>query len=149
MNLSTLQIYDFLHEHEDTKDVFSDCIPCDAIPAPHRYPCAFVVNTEPSGMKGKHWIAIYVVSPTVAEYFDTSGRKPEGLIKQYLGRFITVRDNDVPIQSPVTDVCGAHCIYFVVERCKGLTFDEIVESLDTCTEADLMVCCYFFGIYQT
>ena len=147
MNLSDQQIRDTLHRHYKTKSVFIDCVPCDLIPTSDSYPFAVVVNTEPSGMRGKHWIAIYAVSPTVAEYFDTSGRRPDGHIKTYLDRFATVRGNDIPIQSPLTDVCGAYCVYFIVERCKASSFNSVVDSLLSCPEADLVVCCYYYGLH--
>lgn len=148
MNLSTQQIFDFLHKHDKTKAVFLDCVPCDLIPASDSYPYAVVVNTEPAGKEGKHWVAIYVVSPTVVEYFDSSGQKPTGPIKEYVDRFPTARDNDKPIQSSVTNVCGAHCVYFIVKRCKGHSFSEIVRALLKHPEADLLSCLSFYGLIK-
>ena len=48
--------------------VFSrDLIPLSC----NSYPSAFVANTDPSSLTGRHWVAFYHISPTHLEFFDS------------------------------------------------------------------------------
>lgn len=144
MNLSESDIFSVLKAHYKTRRVFIDCLPCDLLPHSDRYPYAVVANTDTSDKGGRHWVAIYATSPTFAEYFDTSGRPPSGLIKEYLSKFSNVLTSDTPVQSPFTDVCGAYCIYFIMQRCSGKSFREITQGLTRMPEADLTVCTFYY-----
>ena len=146
MNLSELDIFNVLKAYNKTRNVFIDCVPCDLLPDSDRYPYAVVANTDTSDKKGRHWIVIYATSPTSAEYFDTSGRAPTGLIKEYLSRFPNVLTSDTPVQSPFTNVCGAYCVYYIVQRCAGKTFKEIISKLTCMSEADLTVCSLYYAM---
>ena len=37
------------------------------------YPSAYLANTDPSSLPGKHWVAFYYLSPTQLEFFDSYG----------------------------------------------------------------------------
>ena len=52
------QIERILSQDPYTKQVFKDVCPRDRLPASISYPSAFVLNTDPSWRKGKHWIAV-------------------------------------------------------------------------------------------
>jgi len=49
---------------------------CDTIPKINNFPSSFIVNTQPSGKGGEHWVAIYINNERKGEYFDSYGFKP-------------------------------------------------------------------------
>ena len=120
------QISFVLSRHAKTRRVFVGCFPSDMIPFKDRYPYAVVVNTDSSARKGRHWVAIYVPSPSVVEYFDSFGMEPNKNIKDFLKCFHIERRSSEMLQSIFSDVCGMHCIYFIIKRCSGESFASIV-----------------------
>uniref|UniRef100_A0A914I0R6 DNA-directed DNA polymerase n=1 Tax=Globodera rostochiensis TaxID=31243 RepID=A0A914I0R6_GLORO len=58
------QISQILEANPLTRRVFHGCFPCDRLPNPQtlqpKTPTALIVNLDPEGMKGSHWIAIFV-----------------------------------------------------------------------------------------
>jgi hypothetical protein len=90
-----------------------------------------VVNTDPSGCAGTHWCALYVNSPTHVEYYDSFGDWPpcSPSIADYLVQFDRIHKSESALQSDESSACGKHCIYFLVKRCRGMSFDSIVSEL--------------------
>ena len=127
--LSNRQIHNFLRNHPQSKPVFLACVPADAIPTSDIFPYALVVNTGNTGSKGIHWVAFVVTSPDHVEYFDPLGKVPEDHIKDYYEQFTFRKRMDYPLQSLFTNACGQFCLYFILRRCGGLSFESIVDSL--------------------
>lgn len=103
-------------------------------------PAAYVVNTDPSTKPGEHWVAFYFPpftgtgSGMKAEYFDSYGepmRKPEftAFAKKY-GHPET-KVNRIALQGSYSTVCGQYAILFILLRCRGYAFDEIVAMFTT------------------
>jgi hypothetical protein len=127
--MDTWQISSVLTRHAKARHVFVGCFPSDMIPVKDRYPYAMVVNTDSSARKGRHWVAIYVPSPYVVEYFDSFGMEPNKNIKDFLKKFLIRRRSSVMLQSIFSDVCGMYCIYFIIKRCCGESLSSIVSHL--------------------
>ena len=88
-------------------------------------PGFFIWNTDLYSGKGKHWVAIYVTDTHKVEFFDSFAHSPQFYgwdISQY------VLFNQKPLQSPVSDVCGMYCIFYLFFRCRGLTMDSILTN---------------------
>ena len=101
---------------------FIGCYPADRIPERYNvYPYCFVANMDCSGWVGSHWIAIFVKSQDVAEYYDSLGRWPplSPYIIAFLRKFRVVESNREPLQSEYSKSCGKHVIYFLYMRCSG------------------------------
>ena len=133
--MDTHQIDSILKKDRFTKHDFRGVYACDQLPK--RYvprPSAFVVNTDPSTLPGEHWVAIYITRDGEGEYFDSYGQPvklPE--IKTFLKKNARrTYHNRRPLQGPWTAVCGQYCIFFLLQRCRGLTMTKIVNlfSLD-------------------
>lgn len=83
----------------------------------------YVVNLSLTHEEGTHWIAIYK-STYKTEYYDSFGFPPlHEEIKIFLGDNFTY--NDVQIQHPFSVVCGQHTIFYIVQRCKGVSLLKI------------------------
>ena len=100
----------------------SDCIPnfCDS-------KMALVANFDERSRPGSHWIAMYIENGH-CEYFDSYGRPPN------IGHFInfikrnskTYSFNKDDLQALDSDVCGYYSIWFLSERARGKSMNQIV-----------------------
>lgn len=110
----------------DSLGVFpADCIPRRL--SRRRRDACFILNTEPLGRPGAHWLAFYhsASTPTRLEYFDSFG----GSISLYrdVVAAIAVRNPDLTVQSANNSVlqaltstaCGYYCLYFLCLRAKS------------------------------
>lgn len=123
------EISDVLSRHLKSRHVFVGCYPSNAVPLKDQYPYAMVINTDCAKRKGRHWVAIFVPSPSTVEYFDSFGAKPNTNIRKFVKKFLIRHRNNVCFQSVFSDVCGLYCIYFIIKRCSGERFFSIVNHL--------------------
>ena len=140
--MNSLQIEQILRSHHSTRQHFQGCYAADEISkklTTLKYPYAFVVNTDVSKQPGEHWVAVYVCSETLVEYFDSLSEPPNEYIGQFLSKFSTIVKNEYILQNPFTNVCGQFCIYFIVKRCCGFSFFSIVIFLNKLKNADKFV----------
>jgi hypothetical protein len=108
-----------------------------------------IVNTDPLGSAGSHWCALYVQSPSAVEFYDSLGDWPpmSTPIGEYLARFTCVQKSDIALQSDKSSACGKHCIYFLVKRCTGIPFKEIISKLLYNTKnADAVVSAFVYRL---
>jgi len=106
-------------------------------------PALYVVNSEPSCMKGEHWIAIYFPKQGLPEFFDSFARTafaPE--LRQLLGNVYL--HNRKARQSPTSDTCGQHVVYYARERARGLAYKNIYYT-NTLAGNDVLVKEYLKG----
>lgn len=115
-------------DNENFLGVFpADKIPSEAELANHSG-FSIILNTQPSGRPGIHWVAIFRKNKTEPlEYFDSFGRRPH--IKHFLKFFNGKKFvyNNIPVQSIFTDVCGQYCIFFILARHFDISYFEIVK----------------------
>lgn len=103
----------------------------DEIPKWHfsSSPIAFIINTDRKSGVGKHWVAFYV-SGCRGEFFDSYGFRPSFYSDVFHDYFSTnnlnLLYNDKRLQSTDSKTCGYYCVYYLVNRCKGVPMNEIV-----------------------
>lgn len=146
--MDTRQIYNTLRRHPKSRLVFLDCVPADRIPFSGMHPYTVVVNTDVASRPGHHWVAIYAPSPTTVEYFDSYGDPPTDRILDYLQRFDVIRRNTDVLQSLMSSVCGQYCIYFILKRAAGESFDSIVHRLALQNSPDATVRLFYRSLYS-
>ncbi|KAF0151264.1 MAG: hypothetical protein FD188_3457 [Ignavibacteria bacterium] len=110
----------------------------DAIRVSGFSPCCYIVNTDVSGGRGKHWVAFFHLSSRSIEFFDSFGRTPAslGFHLPYIQRIV---HNPVQIQSNDSNVCGQHCIYYLIQRSHGHSLKGIIAHLKSKSRADCHV----------
>ena len=88
----------------------------------------YVVNTDPCGRGGKHWVAFYF-SENICEFYDSLGQTPqhyhprfENVLLAHGSQYVYIRDR---LQALDSDVCGQYCIYFAIQRHLGRTMKDI------------------------
>lgn len=85
---------------------------------------AYVINTAPDSHPGLHWVAVLVKDDTV-EYFDSYGGKPSLRLRRW-GKKKSWTTNPIPLQSPLTSVCGQYCIYYLLHRARGIELTTLL-----------------------
>jgi hypothetical protein len=122
--MNTVQMEAVLTTHPDTKCIFVGVFPRDHIPSKKikSFPAAFVFNTDPSTKKGEHWIALYFEDSKRGFYFDSYGLPPiHKIFESFMGENSKIWTyNDICLQSLDSNVCGHYCIYYIIQKCKGL-----------------------------
>lgn len=94
----------------------------DQLPNKLFTPVGLIINTDPSSMKGMHWVAIYINDKGKLFYFDSYGLEP--FVKS-IQRFIcknvqrSYQYNDLSMQGLNSNVCGQYCILFLYAMMKG------------------------------
>ena len=118
---------------------FVGTYPADKLPSITTYtrPFSFIANTDPSYMSGTHWVAFFVTDNCV-EIFDSYGREMCPLFKNYTVRINHVC-NDKQVQQIGTSVCGQHCIFYIYQRERGLSMEEIMAKFKNLNENDIAV----------
>jgi hypothetical protein len=108
----------------------SDQLPFSSPPLPQSL---YVCNTDPSDEPGQHQVVIYVEKAERADYFDSLGCPP---VVQHFRHFLdhnatTWRCNTKPVQHPLSDACGHHCLFYSCHRCLHYDIDYIVHNMYT------------------
>ena len=87
-------------------------------------PALYIANTHPSCKEGEHWVALYFPTNGTPEFFDSFGRKAfASELRRLLGP--VYRHNILFLQSPTSDVCGHHVIFYARHRSQGIPFESI------------------------
>lgn len=141
--MNTLQIEKILKSHHATRSSFLGCFAADQLInlnlTNKKFPCSLVANTDISTQPGEHWVCMYLSNSTCIDYFDSFAENPNNYISDFLSRFTKVQTNQLPVQNLFSDACGHFCIYVVVKRSCGISFDSIIRFLYKIQKADTFV----------
>lgn len=90
-----------------------------------------IVNTEPSGRLGRHWVAMYFKGNT-GELFDSLGEPVNSVFDLYLKTYVNqYQHNRRQLQSSSSSLCGHYCLYYLLYKCKTeLTLQTLVQIFD-------------------
>jgi len=131
-NLSTEDLEKFLFSdvllYQNVEGVFA----MDKLPMEKNSKKCFIVNTDPSFLPGKHWIAVFIPSNSLPEFFDSLGRSPSHYSEKILNFLLNKNSegfvyNCKRLQGPQTSTCGLFCLYFLYFRIRGYSFVDILE----------------------
>jgi len=128
--MNTQQIDAILRNDFMTKHEFQGVFPVDKLPLI----CdgMYVINTDEHDEPGEHWIAVYN-----KEYFDSYGIPPQDRrIVSFIGT--NAMFNAVPLQQPLSNACGFYCIYYLIERARGKSMEDIIDVLKN-SDSDFIV----------
>lgn len=115
--------------HHITKNVFVNTYSADSLPPGPRLdkPCAYVANTANWNEHGEHWVCFFFPKKGLPEYFDSFGLDVPLSFREFLGSNYLFKKNNSMIQSPFTSTCGQHVIYYIWQRCRGMTMEQILK----------------------
>jgi hypothetical protein len=129
--MNSYEINKILQNNRFTKEHFKGVYPSNNIPNFNQYPYSVIVNTDRAGQPGTHWVSIYVANRDNVEYFDSFGEPPNKDIELYLSRFKNMVRNKVKIQSVFDNSCGAHVIYYTLQKSRGKSLSMINKELNS------------------
>ena len=101
----------------------------DELPLNLTFPCAFIANTESSSLKGSHWCVFFFPNSNTVEYFDSYGKPIDyynDCFPKYVSNFSTIIINLKQLQSFNSSVCGMYCLFFILHRLNGVSFNNII-----------------------
>lgn len=114
--------------------VFQGVFPSNELPnnptIPH--PAAYIVNTDPAGEPGRHWLALWTHG-TQAEVFDSYALPLRlygmPLVEQWLeDHWKTVTTNSRAVQALNSQACGHYAFFFLKVRARGHSMAEFLED---------------------
>ena len=132
--MNTFQLAQVLTKDPFTKESFAYVYACNQLSSIqiNEYPKSFVVNTDPMGLPGTHWTAIYFNEQMKGEFFDSYGKHPIHYNKYFLDFMnrngVQWKHNKIQLQSAFSSVCRQYCIYFLYHRCRKRSMLSIVNS---------------------
>jgi hypothetical protein len=130
--MNTQQIVTILRRNRFSQPYFKGVYPADETKLFRTYPHCFIANVDPSGQPGTHWVAFYIPRSNCVEYFDSLGEWPSSsnYLRDFLEKnFSNIKLNKRKIQANYEDACGPYVIYFLINRCRGRPFDQILKTL--------------------
>ena len=135
--MNTLEIEDVLKNHPGIRFMLKGVYARNRLPRQLNMPSALVVNTEPDSLDGEHWIAMYIAANSRREYYDPMRLPPyHAAYMAFLNKHCTSWTyNAVRVQEEGSTVCGQHCIYYLIHRCRGYSMTNITGSLKNPKEA--------------
>ena len=158
MNLEAIE--KILARDIDTRNVYiggctMDSIPYYLLDRINHY--ALVLNTDTNGGPGKHWLAVYYKKGLLC-IFDSLADDPfdnkfllELIMFHKNKNKIVVHYNVLPVQSPLSNVCGLYVIYFILYMCRDksyLTFNKKFD-VNRLTKNDIFVKNILSSMYPT
>ena len=151
MNAS--EIEDALRSNRFAKQYLVGVFAADQLPT-KEFPGAYIVNTDTSSQPGQHWVAFFTTEKGT-ECFDSFSENPSTYsvyIAEWLKDDFQVVQCET-LQSSDSTVCGQYCIYFILFRSYGFSYEDMMSSLTESTEVnDKFVCKFvnkFFKLHTT
>lgn len=151
--MDTVELTYILTKDQFTKNDFIGVYAADHVPTSvHKAPACFIANTDPSQKPGAHWVAIYVDHDNNAEFFDSYGQYPSQYhhrIYNFLKTYENCKVNHTQLQSSFSSSCGQFCLYFLLWRCRGVSFEKIMSGFDSNQSTnDFLVTTFVNGLFD-
>lgn len=146
--MNSLEIERSLRNDPSTRDIFVGTFAADTLPPTKEFPGAYIANTQPSNQSGEHWVAFYCVSDSI-ECFDSFGANPAVYsphIKIWLDDEYKIIQKEV-IQSNMSTVCGQYCMFFVLLRCNGFSYQDTLSIFTKNRSVNDRFVCKFINKY--
>jgi len=123
--MNNRELSKILKSHPVIEDKFIGVFPADLLPTDKK-PGFYVANTDPHNKPGRHWVAFYVPRKEghYMEYWDSYGFPPAEIFSQFLDS--EYKRSTKFTQHPLSATCGQYCIYYVLNRCYGNSFENTV-----------------------
>jgi hypothetical protein len=146
--MNSLQIETALFADKMCKNIFAGTFSSDTLPE-KEYPGAYIANTDTASQPGQHWVAFYCDELNKLEVFDSYGYNPaiySPFLKNWIGNDFLIQSN-CKLQGPDSTVCGQYCMFFVLLRCHGISYQDIISALTRNTTYNDKFVCKFINKY--
>ena len=129
--MNNLQIENMVKSHPCGRN-FHGVYAADTLPDTPQRGKSYIVNCDESHKSGSHWVAFYKPpNNAYPDYFDSFGFPP---LNEYFYTFL--KDyrffyyNNVTLQATSSNICGEYCIFYVIQRMRGLSTLDIISVFD-------------------
>lgn len=126
--MNTFQLENLATSCPEIGPKFLGVFPSDQLPNVVPRPSSLIANLDSSQQEGSHWVSLYFPIHGQAEYMDSYGMTASAPFRNLLGP--VYRTNTVFIQSPFTAVCGQYCLYFLLQRNRLPSMDDVLAVFD-------------------
>jgi hypothetical protein len=97
-------------------------------------PRFFIANRDGLGQPGSHWTAFYFPRRGPAEFFDSGGKAPSTVNRNFT-KFLKRHSknyvyNNQRLQSSGSSTCGPFVLYYVMHRSHNVPMRKIIEKFD-------------------
>ena len=130
--LSTQELNRIANQDPTLKKIFGGTFPCDGLPRPPPKKVCYIVNTDPAGQPGQHWIALWLDNQRI-EVIDSYGLPLEWYPKtQPLIDWITTLDkrywiaNGATLQGLHSAACGHYCLAYLKLKARGGSLSDFL-----------------------
>ena len=124
---------------------YGGVVAIDQLPKHISKPSIYIVNSDPAGLPGRHWYAVFFSD--VNEHFDSAGFYPSKALEIELTahgpRFLY---NVNRVQAFHSDTCGLFCLFYCYFRCRGYSFSEIMKMFSENLHINEHLVKYFYKI---
>lgn len=122
------QLTTILQMDAATKRLFRGVYAMDRLPQHVQSPGAYVINMDDHNEPGSHWVAVFADKHGNVEYMDSYGLAPfDQRCVQFLG--LNYSYNTIPLQQQLSNACGFYCVYYLIQRARGISSDSILKML--------------------
>ena len=131
--LSNEQLDYLASKHPALHRVYGGAVPSDGLPRRLRtdFPQAFIVNTDPTGQPGMHWMAIWI-EENRCEVFDSFALPlqtypgVEPFIRWLERHCKNIETNDRSVQSVTSDTCGVYALFYLMLKSEGGSMSQFL-----------------------
>ena len=129
--LSNRVLEQLAKKDKELKRVFHGVFPADQLPKPSSKTSrsAYIVNTDPAGEPGQHWLAIWTEN-NVCEVLDSYGLpltsyKNEDL-QAWWSQWKFLVTSDQTLQALDSQTCGHYALMFLKAKAQGASFQDFL-----------------------
>ena len=90
----------------------------------------FIANVDTQANPGSHWVAFFCENKYSIEFFCSFGNTYLTYFTKFL-KHANLKFNEYCLQSSDTNVCGQHCLYYLIFRCRGFSMSDILHRFNT------------------
>ena len=124
---------------------YGGVVALNQLPVAITKPKLYIVNSDPMGLPGQHWFAVFFT--TVNEHFDSAGFYPNAVLEaQLISRGPRFRYSDRRVQDYNTESCGMFCLFYCYFRCRGYTFQDVMNMFSHNLQLNEHVVQYFYKL---
>lgn len=150
--MDTITITKILLQDPFTSECFQGVLASNHLPATiKRLPACFVINTDPSWKAGSHWLALYFDKNGNAEFFDSYGKELKNypFLYDFVHRHtFNCKQHNFQLQGSFSSTCGQFCIYFLLWRVRGITYEQILRSFHKSSDANDIIVVSFVNTFS-
>ena len=122
-------------DDRELRRVFHGVFPADRLPPPTtKTRAAYIVNTDPAGEPGQHWLGIWT-EKDVCEVFDSYGLPltlyANPTLQAWFQQWRHVVTSDMTVQAMDSQTCGHYALFFLKARAAGHPFTDFLARFNS------------------